>query len=92
MLVLARKKNESIMIGDSIEIKVLAIEGEQIKLGIIAPKHIDIYRKEIYAAIQKENKLAANVQAILLQQLKNNKKTTKHSINASDIKNVDREQ
>jgi carbon storage regulator len=70
MLVLTRKKNESIMIGDSIEIKVLAIEGEQIKLGIIAPKHIDIYRKEIYIAIQEENKQAADVSTNLLQQLK----------------------
>jgi carbon storage regulator len=74
MLVLTRKKNESIMIGDSIEIKVLAIEGEQIKLGIIAPKHIDIHRKEIYIAIQEENKHAADVSTNLLQQLKNNKK------------------
>jgi carbon storage regulator len=75
MLVLTRKKDESIMIGDSIEIKVLAIEGEQIKLGIIAPKHIDIYRKEIYMAIQEENKQAADVSTNLLQQLKNNKKS-----------------
>jgi carbon storage regulator len=75
MLVLTRKKNESIMIGDSIEIKVLAIEGEQIKLGIIAPKHIDIHRKEIYIAIQEENKQAANISTNLLQQLKNNKKS-----------------
>jgi carbon storage regulator len=74
MLVLTRKKDESIMIGDSIEIKVLAIEGEQIKLGIIAPKHIDIYRKEIYIAIQEENKQAADISTNLLQQLKNNKK------------------
>jgi carbon storage regulator len=75
MLVLTRKKNESIMIGDSIEIKVLAVEGEQIKLGIIAPKHIDMYRKEIYIAIQEENKQAANISTNLLQQLKNNKKS-----------------
>jgi carbon storage regulator len=74
MLVLTRKKNESIMIGDSIEIKVLAIEGEQIKLGIIAPKHIDIHRKEIYIAIQEENKQAADISTNLLQQLKNKKK------------------
>ncbi|AEH46411.1 carbon storage regulator CsrA [Parageobacillus thermoglucosidasius] len=78
MLVLTRKKDESIIIGDSIEIKVLAIEGEQIKLGIIAPKHIDIYRKEIYTAIQEENKQAADVSTNLLQQLKNNKKNKKN--------------
>jgi carbon storage regulator len=77
MLVLTRKKNESIMIGDSIEIKVLEIEGEQIKLGIIAPKHIDIHRKEIYIAIQEENKQAADIASSLLQQLKNNKKDKK---------------
>jgi len=70
MLVLARKKNESIMIGDSIEIKVLAIEGEQIKLGIIAPKHIDIHRKEIYISIKEENKQAADISTKLLEQLK----------------------
>ncbi|GBF10540.1 carbon storage regulator CsrA [Tepidibacillus sp. HK-1] len=59
MLVLTRKKGESIMLGHDIEITVVAIEGEQIKLGINAPKHIDIHRKEIYIAIQEENKLAA---------------------------------
>lgn len=47
------------MLGHDIEITVVAIEGEQIKLGINAPKHIDIHRKEIYIAIQEENKLAA---------------------------------
>ncbi len=55
MLVLTRKLNESIMIGDDIELTILAIEGEQIKLGINAPKNIDIHRKEIYLAIQNEN-------------------------------------
>jgi carbon storage regulator len=73
MLVLTRKKNESIMIGDSIEIKVLAIEGEQVKLGINAPKDIDIHRKEIYISIQNENTQAANISSSLLQQLKNRK-------------------
>ncbi|EIJ80518.1 carbon storage regulator [Bacillus methanolicus PB1] len=73
MLVLTRKKDESIMIGDSIEIKVLAIEGEQVKLGINAPKDIDIYRKEIYISIQNENTQAANISSSLLQQLKNRK-------------------
>ncbi|ANB58902.1 carbon storage regulator [Anoxybacillus sp. B7M1] len=75
MLVLTRKKNESIMIGDSIEIKVLSVEGEQVKLGIIAPKHVDIHRKEIYLSIQEENRQAADISTKLLQQLKNNKKS-----------------
>lgn len=69
MLVLTRKISESIQIGDDIEIKVLAIEGDQIKLGIAAPKSIDIHRKEIYAAIQAENYEAANVYLDLLSLL-----------------------
>ncbi|MED4754663.1 carbon storage regulator CsrA [Brevibacillus choshinensis] len=58
MLVLSRKKNESIMIGDMIEIKVVAVEGDQVRLGIEAPRDFDIYRKEIFMAIQEENRLA----------------------------------
>lgn len=60
MLVLTRKLNQSIQIGDDIELKILAIEGEQIKIGIEAPKNIEIHRKEIYLAIQEENSRAAN--------------------------------
>ncbi|RKD24221.1 carbon storage regulator [Ammoniphilus oxalaticus] len=59
MLVLSRKTNESIMIGDDIEITVIAIEGDQVKLGINAPKHVDIHRKEIHLAIQQANQEAA---------------------------------
>lgn len=58
MLVLGRKKGESIIIDDHIEITVTAVEGDLIKLGITAPKHITIHRKEIYLEIQEENKLA----------------------------------
>ncbi|GGA67207.1 carbon storage regulator CsrA [Ornithinibacillus halotolerans] len=61
MLVLTRKLNEAIQIGDDIEIKVLAIEGDQIKLGIAAPKAVEIHRKEIYLEIQKQNNEAANL-------------------------------
>ncbi|MHA6252364.1 carbon storage regulator CsrA [Oceanobacillus sp. CAU 1775] len=67
MLVLTRKNNESIQIGDDIEIKVLAIEGEQIKIGISAPKSVDIYRKELYVDIQEQNSAAANVTLDLLK-------------------------
>ncbi|HMB20171.1 MAG TPA: carbon storage regulator CsrA [Spirochaetota bacterium] len=55
MLVLARKINESIMIGDDIELVVIDIKGDQVKLGIRAPKNITVHRKEIYEEIQQEN-------------------------------------
>ncbi|MEC2071264.1 carbon storage regulator CsrA [Alkalihalophilus marmarensis] len=55
MLVLTRRLQEAIQIGDDIEIKILAIEGDQIKLGIDAPRNIEIHRKEVYLEIQKEN-------------------------------------
>ena len=67
MLVLTRKINEAIRIGEDIEIKILSIDGEQIKLGIDAPKHIDIHRKEIYVAIQQENKRAADTPISFLE-------------------------
>lgn len=58
MLVLGRKKGQSIVIDDNIEIIVTAVDGDTIKLGIKAPKHITIHRKEIYLEIQEENKQA----------------------------------
>lgn len=58
MLALARKTNQSIMIGNDIEITLLEIKGDQVKIGISAPKAVPIYRKEIYAQIQEENKNA----------------------------------
>jgi len=67
MLALTRKKGESIMIGDDVEVVVLGIQGEQIKLGIIAPKRVAVHRKEIYEQIQTENKEASshvNVEAL----------------------------
>ena len=60
MLALARKVNESIMIGNDIEITVLEIKGDQIKLGVKAPKTVPIYRKELYVQIQEENKQAGS--------------------------------
>ncbi|KAA8997983.1 carbon storage regulator CsrA [Paenibacillus spiritus] len=74
MLVLSRKKGESIIIQDHIEIKVLAVEGDTIKLGLVAPKHVDIFRKEIYLEIQEANRESASANpnglAALLGQLK----------------------
>ena len=60
MLALARKVNESIMIGNDIEITVLEIKGDQIKLGVKAPKSVPIYHKELYVQIQEENKQAGS--------------------------------
>ncbi len=58
MLALTRKKNEAIVINNNIEVTVLEIKGDQIKLGIAAPKEVPIYRKEIYLQIQEANKAA----------------------------------
>lgn len=63
MLALSRKINESIMIGHDIEITVLEIKGEQVKLGINAPKSVPLYRKEIYVQIQEANKEAVSADA-----------------------------
>jgi carbon storage regulator len=71
MLVLTRKLNQSIKIGDEIEIKILAIDGEQIKVGIDAPKNIEIHRKELYIAIQEENNQAGNTSFDLLKKFTN---------------------
>ena len=55
MLILARKLNESIIIGDQIVVSVVDVKGDQVKLGISAPKNIKVYREEVYRAIQREN-------------------------------------
>lgn len=73
MLVLSRKINESIIIGDHIEIIVLSIEGDQVKLGIVAPKNVKVHRSEVYKAIQEQNKAALNIDSNLIQKLKNKK-------------------
>ncbi|HVP20084.1 MAG TPA: carbon storage regulator CsrA [Spirochaetia bacterium] len=59
MLILARRIGESIMIGDQVEISVVDIKGDQVKLGINAPPQVKVYRREVYAAIQEENRAAA---------------------------------
>lgn len=60
MLVLSRHLNQTIMIGDDIEVSVVDIKGDQVRIGIKAPKDIKVYRKEIYEAIENENKDAAS--------------------------------
>jgi carbon storage regulator len=59
MLVLTRKSNQSIMIGDEIEVSVLSIMGEKVRIGIQAPRDIPVFRKEVYLEIQQENAAAS---------------------------------
>ena len=61
MLVLSRQRDESIIIGDDIEITVVDIRGDKVRLGVSAPKEISVHRKEVYDAIRRENKAAAQV-------------------------------
>lgn len=61
MLALTRKKGEALVINNNIEITVLEIRGDQIKIGIQAPKDVPVYRKEVYLQIQKENEEASSV-------------------------------
>ena len=59
MLALSRKKEEAVIINDDIEITIIEIKGDQVKIGISAPKSVPIYRKEVYMQIQNANKEAA---------------------------------
>ncbi len=59
MLILARRMNERIIIGDDIEVAVLDIKGDQVKIGIRAPENVKVYRQEVFEAIQEENRRAA---------------------------------
>jgi carbon storage regulator len=61
MLVLSRQRDETIMIGDDIEITVVDIRGDKVRLGIQAPKEVTVHRKEVYEAIRRENRAAAQV-------------------------------
>ena len=61
MLVLSRQRDETIMIGDDVEITVVDIRGDKVRLGISAPSEIPVHRKEVYEAIQRENQAAAGM-------------------------------
>jgi carbon storage regulator len=61
MLVLSRQRDQTIMIGDDIEITVVDIRGDKVRLGINAPSEVPVHRKEVYEAIKRENRAAANV-------------------------------
>lgn len=61
MLVLSRQRDQTIMIGDDIEITVVDIRGDKVRLGINAPSHITVHRKEVYEAIKRENQAASDL-------------------------------
>ena len=69
MLALSRKKGEALMINNDIEITILEIKGEQVKIGISAPKEVPVYRKEVYIQIQEANKAASDTAGV--EQLEN---------------------
>ena len=64
MLALSRKKDEAIMVNNNIEITILEIKGDQVKVGITAPKSVPVYRKEVYLQIQEANKAASTAEGL----------------------------
>ncbi len=62
MLALSRKKNEALIINNNVEITILEVKGDQVKVGIEAPREIPVYRKEVYLQIQEANKESADVE------------------------------
>lgn len=69
MLALSRKKNEAIVINNNIEVTILEVKGDQVKIGITAPKEVPVYRKEVYLQIQEANSEAVNADG--MEALKN---------------------
>ena len=65
MLILSRKVNEKIMIGDNISVSVIEIRGDQVRIGVDAPKTVKVFRQEVYDAIKAENKAAAESKPVL---------------------------
>ncbi|MCL2380880.1 MAG: carbon storage regulator CsrA [Treponema sp.] len=65
MLILSRKVNEKIMIGDDISVSIIDIRGDQVRLGVDAPKSVKVFRQEVFDAIKAENKAAAQSAAVL---------------------------
>jgi len=69
MLVLSRQRDEAIMIGDDVEITIVDIRGDKVRLGITAPTRISVHRKEVYAAITQENEKASRIESQDLSEL-----------------------
>ncbi|MCM1026296.1 MAG: carbon storage regulator CsrA [Roseburia sp.] len=64
MLALSRKKNEAIVINNNVEVTILEVKGDQVKIGITAPKEVPIYRKEVYEQIQNANREAVSIEGM----------------------------
>ncbi len=84
MLVLARKINQSIMINDDVEVMILDVQGEQVKLGLKAPRSVKIFRKEVYESIQRENIAALKSEAQKLDDVSELLKKKKEGKNDSN--------
>lgn len=69
MLVLSRKKGQGIVIGENIELTIIEIQGDQVRIGIKAPRNVSIYRKEIFLEIQDENRKAASSGVVKLDEI-----------------------
>jgi carbon storage regulator len=67
MLILSRRTNEKIVIGDDVTITIIDVKGDQVRLGVDAPRHVKVFRQEVFAEIESENKAA--VQSTLLNNL-----------------------
>ncbi len=72
MLVLSRQRDEAIMIGDDVEITIVDIRGDKVRLGINAPSRITVHRKEVYTAITKENEIASQIVSTDITELVHN--------------------
>ena len=81
MLVLSRQRDQTIMIGDDIEITVVDIRGDKVRLGINAPAEVPVHRKEVYDAIKRENRAAASVEP---EDIANVAGISKHKTGISD--------
>ncbi len=84
MLVLSRQRDETIMIGDDIEITVVDIRGDKVRLGIAAPSSVPVHRKEVYEAIQRENREASRVKTEDLAGVEDRMKKTRGNSGGAD--------
>ena len=73
MLVLSRQRDETIMIGDDVEVTIVDIRGDKVRLGITAPREIQVHRKEVYDAIKRENQRAAGMSPSEVNEVINDK-------------------